>query len=273
MGSFCGKMQKKSQELHTTQSSNEKELQCALNDNFTPFKIIKIEDMTHNTKIYRFGLPKDQCLRLPVGNHLSIQCNENTSNTVTRSYTPISTNQDKEYFDLMIKIYKDGASYKLILCCDSFQNHFFLGRMSQILNKLCVGDEVLMCGPLGRIEYGKNNNLNEFRIGKGAKASCLSNVTKIGLIGGGTGIAPLYQIIRHVFENRHSKNNVECSLLFANHSETDILLFKEIEKICANCTNIKVFFTCTKVNNDAYHKLKKRTVFTYKQNYTYTKDN
>ncbi len=48
----------------------------------------------------------------------------------------------------------------------------------------------------------------------------------IGLIGGGTGITPLYQVLNAVY-TFHDKVNV--SLLFANKSSSDILLKEELE--------------------------------------------
>jgi len=48
------------------------------------------------------------------------------------------------------------------------------------------------------------------------------------LIGGGTGITPLYQIIQYVTEVE-ANNGPKITLLFANRTESDILLKPEIE--------------------------------------------
>lgn len=48
----------------------------------------------------------------------------------------------------------------------------------------------------------------------------------VALIAGGTGIAPMYQIIRGIFKNPEDKTKV--TLVFGNVSEEDVLLRKEL---------------------------------------------
>jgi hypothetical protein len=56
------------------------------------------------TPSYRFGLPKEtDCLGLPIGQHISIQANIDGKN-VMRSYTPTSLDNDKGYFELVVKV-------------------------------------------------------------------------------------------------------------------------------------------------------------------------
>ncbi len=51
----------------------------------------------------------------------------------------------------------------------------------------------------------------------------------IGLIAGGTGITPMYQIIRAIFNNPDDKTKV--TLVFGNISEDDILLKHELHEL------------------------------------------
>jgi cytochrome-b5 reductase len=51
----------------------------------------------------------------------------------------------------------------------------------------------------------------------------------IALISGGTGITPMYQLARAIFNNPEDKTKV--TLVFANVSEQDILLKKEFEHL------------------------------------------
>lgn len=51
----------------------------------------------------------------------------------------------------------------------------------------------------------------------------------ITLIAGGTGITPMYQLIRAIFNNPN--DNTKVSLVFGNIAEKDILLKEELEKI------------------------------------------
>lgn len=50
---------------------------------------------------------------------------------------------------------------------------------------------------------------------------------KISLIAGGTGIAPLYNIIIHML--LENNENLKMNLLFSNKTEKDILLKKELD--------------------------------------------
>ena len=62
----------------------------------------------------------------------------------------------------------------------------------------------------------------------------------IALIGGGTGITPLYQLLHEITSNPADKTKV--NLIYGNVSPSDILLKKEIDDIAEN-TRIKLKFT------------------------------
>ncbi len=51
----------------------------------------------------------------------------------------------------------------------------------------------------------------------------------ISLIAGGSGITPIYQLIRHVLGNAGDKTNI--SLVYANNTEEDILLKSEFDAL------------------------------------------
>jgi NAD(P)H-flavin reductase len=52
----------------------------------------------------------------------------------------------------------------------------------------------------------------------------------IYMIGGGTGITPLYQIIQYVTEAEQPSQRPRLTLLFANRTEDDILVKQELEE-------------------------------------------
>merc|ERR1711970_1365456 len=52
---------------------------------------------------------------------------------------------------------------------------------------------------------------------------------QVSMIAGGTGITPMLQLVRAVF--RDPEDTTCLSLLFANQSEEDILLGKELEEV------------------------------------------
>ena len=53
---------------------------------------------------------------------------------VVRPYTPITSDDDVGYMDLMIKVYSQG-------------------KMSQYMDSLQLGDQILVRGPSGKIQY------------------------------------------------------------------------------------------------------------------------
>lgn len=53
---------------------------------------------------YRFELPhKDDVLDLPIGQHVTLIANIN-GKEMSRNYTPTSSDEDKGYFELVIKV-------------------------------------------------------------------------------------------------------------------------------------------------------------------------
>jgi ferredoxin-NADP reductase len=53
---------------------------------------------------YRFGLPHpEDVLGLPIGQHISVAAEIN-GKEIMRSYTPISSDDDRGHFDLLVKV-------------------------------------------------------------------------------------------------------------------------------------------------------------------------
>jgi len=73
-------------------------------------------------------------------------------------------------------------------------------------------------------------------------------VNKIGCLAGGTGITPIYQILKQINQNKEN-DNTQISLIFANKTEEDILLKDELYEMTQNNENIKVFYTISKVSS------------------------
>lgn len=142
--------------------------------------------------IYRFvfDLPtKGSILGLPIGQHIAIRGTVDDS-SVTRSYTPVSNNRDLGRLELLIRIYPDG-------------------HLGQYLKKLQPGDRVDIRGPKGAMRYRKG-------ISK-----------ELGMVGGGTGITPLFQIIRAICEDK--TDDTKIRLVYANRSEADIMLRNRLD--------------------------------------------
>lgn len=161
-------------------------------DEFQKFTLIQKTRVLHNSCIYRFGLPKSSDrLGLPIGQHISIGAVIN-GKEVVRSYTPISTDDELGYFDLLIKTYENG-------------------NISRHVESKKIGEHIEVRGPKGFYTYQPNM------------------IKEVGMVAGGTGIAPMFQVITAILRNPADKTKI--SLLYANVSENDILLRAELEKL------------------------------------------
>ena len=70
------------------------------------FKLIEKENISHDVRRFRFALPsKKHVLGLPIGQHISLKYVDNEGKEVQRSYTPVSSDDDKGFVDFVIKVY------------------------------------------------------------------------------------------------------------------------------------------------------------------------
>lgn len=197
--------------------------------------------LNHDTRIFRFSLPsKSHTLGLPIGNHIAInaklQNEKGEDENIIRAYTPVSTENDKGYFDLLIKVYHQNTHEK-------FPKG---GKMtSNVIENLKIGEEITIIGPNGRIEYVapgefsiKANKKQVPPSGNApypslnSKLNYTKKVTKIGMIAAGSGITPMLQIIKQVLNDEN--DNTELYLLFANRTEKDILCKQELDDFAEN---------------------------------------
>lgn len=100
-------------------------------DEFQSFPLVEKTILTHNTSLYKFGLPHaDDVLGLPIGQHIVIKANINGKD-ITRSYTPTSLDEDtKGSFELLVKSYPTG-------------------NVSKMIGELRIGDSIQIKGPAG----------------------------------------------------------------------------------------------------------------------------
>lgn len=96
--------------------------------------------------------------------------------------------------------------------------------MSRILAKMKVNDKI-------KFKHCKN------------KFTLNPQTKDIGMIAGGSGIAPMVQVIQEYLK---TKANIKLTLIFSNVTETDILLRKELDKWAADHPDrFKVLYTLT----------------------------
>ena len=182
-------------------------------------KLIEKEQVTSNTVRFRFELPSpEHIIGLPVGQHVTV-----TIDGVSRPYTPITSDADKGFMDLLVKVYDKG-------------------ELTQKLNSVTVGSTVAFEGPSGLVTYSARGEFSTLNPATGvvSKKACKN----IAMIAGGTGITPMLQVIRQIFSDVGDTTRV--SLLFANVSSADIILKKELDELAAAHKNLSVHYTIDK---------------------------
>lgn len=107
----------------------------------TMFKPAVLREKTvinHNTRRFRFALDhKRQKLGLPIGQHITFRFADAKGKEVFRPYTPVSDDDLPGFVDFVVKVYPQGV-------------------MGQHLDKLEIGQPLMMKGPRGRFRYGAN---------------------------------------------------------------------------------------------------------------------
>ncbi|KAJ5567038.1 Cytochrome b5 [Penicillium sp. DV-2018c] len=157
---------------------------------FKTFPLTHKEVVFPNVYRFTFGLPNpDDILGLPTGQHIALRATID-GKSVSRSYTPISNNTDLGRIELLVKVYPQGL-------------------MTKHLEQMEIGDSIEIRGPKGAMQYST------------------SYAKHIGMIAGGTGITPMYQLIRAICDDK--EDTTKMTLLYANNTEEDILLRKELD--------------------------------------------
>ncbi|KAI9933195.1 hypothetical protein ASPWEDRAFT_114552 [Aspergillus wentii DTO 134E9] len=167
--------------------------------------LIQKDTLAPNVYRFVFQLPNENdVIGLPIGQHVAIKATVDNQ-SISRSYTPTSNNLDRGRLELVIKCYPDGL------------------LTGKYLSTLQIGEKVQFRGPKGAMKY--HNGLCK----------------RIGMIAGGTGITPMYQLIRAICED--DTDTTEISLIYANRTEEDILLRDELETFAKRYPhNVKIWY-------------------------------
>lgn len=174
---------------------------------FKPFKLVSVDMLNHNTGVFRFQIPKDQSASTPTASFVITRFGDGQNDPISRPYTPISKESDKGFFDLLIKKYPDG-------------------KMSSHIHSLKPGDLLEVKGPIPKFKVEANM------------------ADTIGMIAGGTGITPMYQIIQKLLNDPNDKTNLV--LVFGNVTEQDILLKTQLDQLAEKHERFKIYYAVDK---------------------------
>ncbi|KAI1266068.1 nitrate reductase [Xylariaceae sp. FL1019] len=168
------------------------------------------KSVSPDTKIFTFELSHaSQALGLPVGQHVMLRLRDPvTREALIRAYTPLSTPDIRGRVEILIKIYRDTGEQKG-------------GAMTQALDSIPLGHFVEFKGPAGKFEYLSN--------GLCSISGKKRNVKRFVMICGGSGITPIYAVLRAVMKD--NGGNVECIVLNGNRTEEDILCQAELDDL------------------------------------------
>ncbi|KAI9805882.1 MAG: NADH-cytochrome b5 reductase [Sarcosagium campestre] len=161
---------------------------------FVSLRLDQVENINHNTKRFRFDLPeKDQVSGLQIASALLAKYKgPGDEKAVLRPYTPVSDEDARGYLDFIIKRYPNGP-------------------MSEHMHAMKPDQRLEFKGPLPKYPWSENKHEH------------------VAMITGGTGITPMWQVIRAIFKNPADKTKV--TLVFGNLTEEDILLKKELQDL------------------------------------------
>ena len=162
-----------------------------------------------DTRIFTFKLEHDnQSLGLPIGQHLMIKLKDpTTGEAVIRSYTPLSETGQRGYVDVLVKVYFDTQERQG-------------GKMTKAMESLSIGQSIEFKGPTGKFEYlgGGSCSINKAE----------RKVKMFVMICGGSGITPIYQVLRAVMQDRNDAT--KCIVLDGNRLIEDILCKEELDR-------------------------------------------
>ncbi|EPY39725.1 cytochrome-b5 reductase [Angomonas deanei] len=181
-------------------------------EEFRSFTLINSYDESHNVKVFRFALPQaDMPLNLEVASCVSFRFVDKDGKEVIRPYTPINRTDQLGYFEVLVKKYQGS-------------------KMGTHLFSLKKGDNIEAKGPW-------------------VKTPIKSNQYKaIGMIAGGTGVAPMYQVARNVL--RAPKNTTEITLISANRKKEDVLLGNELNDLMEQYPRFSPYYVLSKAPSD-----------------------
>ncbi len=186
----------------------------ALNkDKFTEFTLKEIKPYNHDSATFIFELPEGKKSGMSVASAVLFKSvddvvKDDNGKPTIRPYTPTSAPNAPGSMDFLIKKYPGG-------------------KMTEHVHGMKPGDKISIKGPIAKFPY----KANEFE--------------SIGMIAGGSGITPMWQVIQDIASNPSDKTKV--TLIYSNKTEQDILLREEFDKLATKDDRFTVVYGLDKL--------------------------
>lgn len=170
----------------------------ALNkDQFVEFTLKEIKPYNHDSATFVFELPDGKKPGMSTASAVVVKAvgdglKDDKGKDVIRPYTPVTTPDTAGHMDFLIKKYPGGL-------------------MTTYMHSMKPGDKLGIKGPIAKFPY----KANEFE--------------SIGMIAGGTGITPMWQVMQDIANDASDKTKV--TLIYTNKSEKDILLREKFDEL------------------------------------------
>lgn len=170
----------------------------ALNkDQFVEFTLKEIKPYNHDSATLVFELPDGKKPGMGVASAVVVKAvgdglKDDKGKDVIRPYTPITSPDTAGHMDFLVKKYPGG-------------------KMTTYMHSMKPGDKLGIKGPIAKFPY----KANEFE--------------SIGMIAGGSGITPMYQVMQDIASNPSDKTKV--TLIYSNKTEQDILLREQFDEL------------------------------------------
>eukprot|EP01127_Copromyxa_protea_P003546 TRINITY_DN13355_c0_g1_i1.p1 TRINITY_DN13355_c0_g1~~TRINITY_DN13355_c0_g1_i1.p1 ORF type:complete len:458 (-),score=104.72 TRINITY_DN13355_c0_g1_i1:29-1402(-) len=203
------------------------------------------------------------------------------NNGITREYTPLSSWEDfaqTHTLKLLIKLYPDGLMSQQL--AEAKIGDFFWFGPPQKTADVPLWPEEQKKKKHHHEKHGKHEKHNkgepkteepkteelqteepkteEPKTEEAAKNEVKAPLPKYGFIAGGSGIAPVYQLISHIIELHGRGVAPHLTLLFSNRMHKDVLLAQELKEIAEKYPeNFDFHFTLTgeKVDGLSYGRI------------------
>lgn len=184
-------------------------------------KLVSKTEVTHDTKLFCFMLPKSTHLQVPIGQHVYLK-QIIAGTEVVKPYTPLLPFlpldfkepfcQDGAHIYLMIKIYSCGL-------------------FTQALDHLQIGDDISVSNPEGNFEKSQVEALED-----------------LFLLAAGTGFTPMVKLLNFALTKVDCLRTVK--LIFFNKKEDDILWRNQLEQLALRDERFEVQFILSEPKED-----------------------